>query len=63
MNPNDANELVGESKSGRTPEYAVMVCGAEGEGVALASPSALTTGQVLRELLAGSELGTAICYF
>lgn len=56
-----ANELVGESKSGRASENAVMACGAEGEGVALAA--ALATGQRRRELLTGSELGAAIDSF
>lgn len=63
MNPNDANESVGESQSGRAPEYAIMICGAEGEGVALAAVSALASGQVLHKVLAGSELGATICYF
>lgn len=63
MNPNDASESVSESQSSRAPEYAMMVCGAEGEGVALAAASALATGQVLHKILAGSELGAAICYF
>lgn len=52
--------MVCESKSGRAPEYAVMIYGTEGEGAALPAASAPATGQVLHELLAGSELRNAI---